>query len=202
MIRIRWWTLALVVVAVAGVSAAATGIAATTSRTNARADVHAVGARTLTGGRVATAAAAGTKLAHYTLAASAFAPDGLHDTSEDYFNEWDPTALSNQDAGRCFNTNLALPNGAKLKSVTFYYTAGSAAMYAEFTAQDLAAHDDTPLASFDTTVGSDTFTSTTMKITGPGATVNTAQDAYAIGVCPNGDTTFSGVSVAYVPPAA
>src|SRR5580658_4927046 len=46
---------------------------------------------------------------HYSLAASAFAPDGLHDVTEDYFNAWDPSTLSNTDAGRCFDAGLSLP---------------------------------------------------------------------------------------------
>lgn len=53
-----------------------------------------------------------TTLHYYSLAASAFAPDGLHTTTSDYFNQWDPSALSNQDSGRCFNAGLSLPDGA------------------------------------------------------------------------------------------
>jgi hypothetical protein len=47
---------------------------------------------------------AAANLHYLSIDASAFAPDGLHNTSEDYFNLWDPTTLSNQDDGRCFNT--------------------------------------------------------------------------------------------------
>ena len=43
---------------------------------------------------------------YYSLAASAFTPDGLHTTTSDYFNQWDPLTLSNQDSGRCFNAGL------------------------------------------------------------------------------------------------
>jgi len=57
---------------------------------------------------------------HYSVAASAFAPDGLHTATSDYFNQWDPTSLSNQDSGRCFNAGVYLPNGATLSSITFY----------------------------------------------------------------------------------
>jgi hypothetical protein len=61
---------------------------------------------------------------YYSLAASAFAPDDLHNTSEDYFNQWGPKTLSNSDSGRCLNAGAYLPNGAKIKSVTVYYTEG------------------------------------------------------------------------------
>ncbi len=57
----------------------------------------------------AASPAAATVTQHYSLAASAFTPDGLHDTADDYFNEWDPTTLSNTDTGRCFNAGLSLP---------------------------------------------------------------------------------------------
>jgi hypothetical protein len=73
--------------------------------------------------------AAGTVTHHYSLAASAFMPDGLHGTTNDYFNQWDPTTLSNQQSGRCFNTGLSLPPNVTLKSIKFYYTAGSAVMF-------------------------------------------------------------------------
>jgi hypothetical protein len=79
--------------------------------------------------------AAGTVTHHYSLAASAFAPDGLHVTTEDYFNQWDATTLSNQDPGRCFNTGLSLPPNVTLKSVKFYYTAPTRSASARPTAR-------------------------------------------------------------------
>jgi hypothetical protein len=137
------------------------------------------------------------KTGHLTMAASAFAPDGLHDTTEDYFNEWDPTTLSNEDSGRCFNAGAVLPNGAKLTSVTVYYTEGSVDMYFELNRQDLATHAGVELVSFDTsTATTPTYTETTFDITS-NATVNTAKYAYSFGTCPSGNTTFSGVTVTY-----
>jgi hypothetical protein len=142
----------------------------------------------------ATQAAGGTE--QLTVSAAAFAPDGLHTTSSDYFNQWDPATLSNQDDGRCFNTGVTLPAGAKILSVTFDYTAGSTVMYGEFNRQDLADHTDIDLASFDSTVTSTpTYTSTTITLSSHKAVVTS--DAYGLGVCPNGDTTFSGASISY-----
>lgn len=153
-------------------------------------------------GAVGTAAAApttattGTATHHYSLAASAFAPDGLHNTTEDYFNQWDPTALSNTDSGRCFNAGLSLPPNAILNSVTAYYTEGTTAMYFEINQQDLANHTATDLASFDSTVATTaTYTSTTKPLNN--IKVNMTHDAYSVGVCPNGDTTFSGLTITY-----
>jgi len=132
-----------------------------------------------------------------TLSAAAFAPDGLHTTTSDYFNGWDPATLSNTDNGRCFNTGVSLPAGAKISSVTFFYTEGSTALYGELNRQDLANHSSIDLASFDspTTTGTPTYTSSTLVL-GSHKTV-VASDGYGLGVCPSGTTTFSGVTIAY-----
>ena len=144
----------------------------------------------------ALAQPAGKGLKYFTVAASAFVPDGVHNTGEDYFNRWDPSALSNTDPGRCFNAAADLPAKSKIVSVTFYYTGGSAVMYAELNLQDLATGTTVDLASFDSTVSvTPTYTSTTIDVT-QDQVVN-PQDGYSFGVCPNGTTTFSGVSVAY-----
>jgi hypothetical protein len=140
---------------------------------------------------------------HYSLAASAFAPDGLHTTTEDYFNDWDPTTLSNTDTGRCFNTGLSLPVGIALKSVTVYYTAGSAAMLFELNRQNLPAHKFTDVVDFDTAiVTTAAYTSVTKKIPASDASVNMTKYAYSVGVCPSGTTTFSGLTITYTQPAS
>ena len=138
---------------------------------------------------------------HYSLASTAFAPDGLHDTTEDYFNQWDPATLSNTNSGRCFNAGLPLPPKATLKSITVYYTAGSTVMFFEINQQTLTTHTDTELVSFDTAVVS-TPAYTSMTVPFPAHTVvNLAQNAYSAGVCPVDDTTFSGFTITYTVPA-
>lgn len=141
---------------------------------------------------------------HYSLAASAFSPDGLHNVSNDYFNRWDPAALSNTDPGRCFDAGLSLPTGSTLKSVTAYYTAGGSVMYFELNRQDLAKQSAVDLVSFDTTVntGNPAYTSTTKPIPAADAGVNYTNYAYSVGVCPVGNTTFSGLSITYTQPAS
>ena len=140
---------------------------------------------------------------HYSLAASAFAPDGLHTTTEDYFNSWDPSTLSNTDTGRCFNAGLSLPIDITLKSVTVYYTAGSAAMFVELNRQDLPAHTFSDLVEFDTTIATTpAYTSVTKKIPASDASVNMTKYAYSFGVCPSGSTTFSGLTITYTQPAS
>jgi hypothetical protein len=140
---------------------------------------------------------------HYALAASAFAPDGLHNTAEDYFNSWDPSTLNNQDAGRCFNAGLSLPVGATLKSVTAYYTAGTSVMYFEVNRQDLINHTSSQVVSFDTAVAStSTYTSTKKSVPSVYAAVDMTDYAYSAGVCPSGTTTFTGLIIAYTVPAS
>jgi hypothetical protein len=140
---------------------------------------------------------------HYSLAASAFAPDGLHNTAEDYFNAWDPSTLNNQDSGRCFNAGLTLPVNATLKSVTAYYTGGSSAMYFEVNRQDLLNHTTSDLVSFDTSMlETPAYTSTTKTVPSAYAAVDLTDYAYSAGVCPNGTTTFTGLTVAYTVPAS
>jgi hypothetical protein len=141
---------------------------------------------------------------HLSLAASAFIPDGLHTTTDDYFNDWDPSTLSNTDAGRCFNTGLQLPPSITLKSIKVYYTGGSTEMYFEINRQDLANHTSVDLASFDTvaTTGTPTYTSITKAIPATYAAVNMTNDAYSVGACPNGNTTLSGLTITYTQPAS
>lgn len=141
---------------------------------------------------------------HYSLDASAFTPDGLHNPASDYFNRWDPSALSNTDAGRCFNAGLSLPIGVTLKSVTAYYTAGGSVMFFELNRQDLVHQVGLELVSFDTLVntGSPAYTSITKPIPAADAMVNYTNYAYSVGVCPNESTTFSGLTITYTQPAS
>ena len=135
----------------------------------------------------------------YTIAASAFAPDSLRGATNDYFNLWNPSTLSNQDSARCFNAGVILPSGALVKSVTFYYTNGATdALTGELNRQNLPSHLDKVLASFVSTPtgGTPTYTHTTVKVTN-NAPVDTTKYAYSLGVCPFGDATFTGATVNY-----
>lgn len=151
-----------------------------------------------TAAAVSAAPKATTVTHHYSLAASAFAPDGLHDVTKDYFNKWDPTTLS-ETGDRCFNTGLSLPPNAVLKSITFYYTRGSGLLSAELNRQDLAHHTDKLLASFvsTTTTGTPVYTHLNKSIAKSLATVNMTNFAYSVGVCPRASTTFSGITITY-----
>jgi hypothetical protein len=174
---------AAVSVAVAGFESANAGL------TNARGG-HTVG--TVVRGGVSAAT-----VHYFSLDASAFAPDGLRNPSDDYYNEWDTTSLSNQDTQRCFNAGVELPNGATIKSVTFYYTEGSAPMYVELNRQNLANQTSLVLASTETptTTGSPFYTNTVIAVSVNN--VVTTKDAYSFGACPSSSTDFSGATIAY-----
>lgn len=153
-------------------------------------------AGTPVGARAASApTAAAHKLQYYTVDAAGFVPDGLHNTADDYFDQWDPATLTNTDVDRCFNASVHLPSGAKITTVTVYYTAGSSEMYFDFNRQDLADHTSVDLVSADTPVGSG-YTSMVETVSSADNSVDN-QDGYGFGVCPDGTTTFSGVTVAY-----
>jgi hypothetical protein len=158
----------------------------------------AVGTASAAAGSAAGPAAA-TTVNNYSIAASAFAPDGLHTTTNDYFNLWNPSTLSNTDSGRCFNAGVALPNGAKLKSVTFFYTNGATdSLSGNLNRQNLGLHTSKVLGSFDSTPTgtSPAYSHTSLNIPSSLATVNT-QYAYSVGVCPFGDATFTGITISY-----
>ena len=172
----------LVTLAIAGLAAAST------TSTNSRGP---------TAGTVGGAGAAVASVGHYSLAASAFAPDSLGDTAEDYANEWNPTTLSNQDSTRCFNAGVALPNGVKISSVTFYYTAGPGPFHGELNRQDLVHHTAVEVASFNSTMRTPTPVYTHTVVTVQANQVVNTTNTYSVGVCPSDATTFSGVTIAY-----
>lgn len=138
---------------------------------------------------------------HYALAASAFAPDSLQDPSEDYYNLWDASTLSNKDGDRCFDAGLSLPPGARLKYVTFYYTQGTtSSIYFEINRQNLIAHTSRTLvhqSAGGTGSTSTKYTHAKKWFNSKYATVNMTYYAYSAGVCPLGDATFTGLIITY-----
>jgi hypothetical protein len=183
---------AVAAVAVA-VSVGATALAVTTHSgdRNKRGSAGAVG-------RVTTAVAP-PAMHHWSVAASAFSPDHLNTgSSSDFFNQWDPAELT--DGGsRCFQAGAYLPNGATIKSVTFYYTNGATNdFYGELNRQNLPTRKAAMLAVFTTTPThtSPVRTHKTITVAG-GGVVDTSRFAYGLGVCPEGDSAFSGVTINY-----
>jgi hypothetical protein len=139
------------------------------------------------------------KAHHWSIAASGFAPDSLGNTANDYFNQWDPAKLTNAGS-RCFNASVHLPNGATIRSVTFFYTNGATSgISGELNRQNLLNHKDAILADISTTPTGTTprYTSKTVKVTG-GGVVDTSRFAYGLGTCPHGDSAFTGAIITYI----
>jgi hypothetical protein len=151
-----------------------------------------------TAAAVSASPAAKTVTHHYSLAASAFAPDHVGDPTHDYFNVWDPTTLS--DSGdRCFNAGLSLPPNAVLKSVTLYYTDGSGDLTFEINRQNLTNHTFNRLIKIRpaSTAGTPVYSHTTKSLPKSLSSVNMGTYAYSAGVCPAATTTFSGLTLTY-----
>ena len=140
---------------------------------------------------------------HYSLAASAFAPDSLDGTTNDYSNTWDPSRLTNSSNDRCFNAGLSLPPNVTLTSVKVYYTRGDDIMTFEINRQDLVHHTAIQLAHFaaSSTTGTPFYTSKSATMKKADAMVNMTTYAYSAGVCPDGSTTFTGLTITYTEPA-
>lgn len=76
-------------------------------------------------------------------------------------------------------------------------------MLVEMNRQDLPAHTAINLVEFDTAiVTTPAYTSVTKTIPASDASVNMTKYAYSFGVCPSGDTTFSGLTITYTEPAS
>jgi hypothetical protein len=151
-----------------------------------------------TAAAVSASPAAKPSTHHYSLAASAFAPDHFGDTTKDYFNDWDPTTLSDPGV-RCFNTGLSLPPNAVLKSVTIYFTRGSGHLSFEINRQNLTNHTDKILTEIlpSTTTSTPAYAHSSKSVPKSLSSVNMTNFAYSAGVCPNGNTTFSGLIITY-----
>jgi hypothetical protein len=138
---------------------------------------------------------------HYSLAASAFAPDSIGDPTHDYFNNWDPTNLSSAQTLRCFNAGLSLPAGATVKSVTFYFRRGNFSDSMEVNRQYLARHTYKVLAQTRTGTATPAVSKHVTKfVRRSDAVIDYGKYAYSAGTCVNGTTRFNGLTVTYTQP--
>lgn len=138
-----------------------------------------------------------TVMHHYTVDAGAFAPDELGDTSEDYAIRLAPATLSNQDSGRCFVAPAILPNGATIRSVTFFYTRGATSPFTGGLIRNNLAPNRAVLLAYFEGKGNGTspvYTKHTLRVTHH-QLVNTAKYSYTWAVCPYGDATFTAAMV-------
>lgn len=74
-------------------------------------------------------------------------------------------------------------------------------MYFEINRQDLVNHTDRMLVSLESAQGTTpTYMATTEAIPSALGVIHYGNDAYSAGVCPNADSTFSGIRLSYSTP--
>jgi hypothetical protein len=133
------------------------------------------------------------KTGFITVSPMDFGPDGDNTA---YFNNWS-TGLGDTSGG-CHNAGVNLPQGSKVKSITYFYKSGAASnFFGRFVRMRLG-----------TGVGADiivnanpandagTAASVTRNVGAANQSVNSSF-AYGVGVCPGSDGTFLGARVKY-----
>lgn len=139
-----------------------------------------------------------TQTGYLRLSPMDFAPDSLLGATSDYFNSWSGGRLSNDDTSRCFNTGVNLPQGAKLKKVTYYYQSDATSdFFGEVVRSDPVADTTQVFAVVSPIDDTDVAASVTANVPTNRKTVNNQRYAYAVGVCPNLGTDFRGVRIQY-----
>jgi hypothetical protein len=137
------------------------------------------------------------KTGYLNLSPMAFSPDSLRGATDDYFNSWG-SQLSNDDSSRCFNTGVSLPQGAKMKEVTYYYQSDATSdLFAEIVRMNPAANSSTTFANASPADDSDVATSITVAVPSNRQAVNNTKYSYGLGVCPFDGTVFMGARIKY-----
>jgi hypothetical protein len=133
------------------------------------------------------------KTGYVTVSPMDFAPDS---DNASYFNNW-ATGLADSSGG-CHNAGVNLPQGSKVKSITFFYKSGvGSEFFGRFVRMRLG-----------TGVGADIVTAvspandlgTASSVTSNVGAANqpvSASFAYGVGVCPGSDGTALGARIKY-----
>ena len=127
-----------------------------------------------------------------------FVPDSLSGATLDYFNGWSSNSLSNEDAGRCFNAGVNLPNGARIKSIRFFYQSDATSdFYGTLVRANPATGTSSRIAEVTPANDADVRTSASDNIALAKQPVKNASFQYGVGVCPFDGTTFLGARITY-----
>ena len=141
---------------------------------------------------------ASVKTGYLAVSPMDFAPDQLRGATSDYVNTWDNAVLSNDDAFRCFNAGVDLPNGARIKSVRFFYTSDASS---DFYGTLMRVNPLTGVTGHigEVNVADDTNTRTSASDAIPATkqTVNNKVWQYSVGACPFSGTAFHGARITY-----
>jgi hypothetical protein len=138
-----------------------------------------------------------TKTGYLNVSPMDFAPDSLRGATNDYFTSWG-AFISNDDASRCFNTGVNLPQGAKMKKLTYFYQSDATSdFFGELVRMNPGANASTTFAAVTPADDTDVPTSVTATIPLASQSINNKRYAYSIGVCPFDGTVFMGVRIQY-----
>ena len=118
-------------------------------------------------------------------------PDGSSSATT-YFVSW-PGQLTGNG---CYNTDVQLPLGVTLKSITSYSTSTVGGIYIDLIATTLKSGTTTTIKDFDVEDTSNSRISTTKTIPGGKADVKSGV-AYGLGVCLEDGDKFHGVKIEY-----
>jgi hypothetical protein len=131
------------------------------------------------------------KTGYVRVSSMAFIPDSPNTT---YFNSW-PDGLADS-VNSCFNTGVDLPQGARVKSITFYFESGAGSDFqGELVRTRLSTGAN---QEFQVSPSNDAGTRATATANVPSIRQPVTSDhAYGIGVCPGDDGTFFGARVKY-----
>ena len=114
-----------------------------------------------------------------------------------YFNNWS-TGLA---ADGCYNAGVNLPQGSKVKSVTYFYESGVGAgsdFFGRFVRQDMPNSTGLDLFTAVNPVNNTGLpSSVTATVGAANQTINNKRYSYGIGVCPGSDGNFLGARVKY-----
>ena len=127
-----------------------------------------------------------------------FAPDSLRDPVNDYFTSWGGGSISNDDASRCFNAGVNLPQGAKIKSIKFYYTSDATSdFFGRLVRSNPSNGNTTFLATVSPADDSGTRASASDSVPSAKQEVNNKKFHYGVGVCPFDGTLAHGARIKY-----
>jgi hypothetical protein len=139
-----------------------------------------------------------TKTGYLAMSTMDFAPDSLSGATLDYFNGWNSNTLSNDESGRCFNAGVNLPNGAKIKSIRFFYQSDATSdFYGTLIRANPATGASSRIAEVVPANDADVRTSVSDNIPSTKQLVKNKTFQYAVGACPFDGTTFLGARITY-----
>ena len=131
-----------------------------------------------------------------SLSAMDFSIDGS--TAGNWLNNWGASTISNDDPLRCFNAGVHLPQGAKVKKVTWFYTSGpNTNLFGSFLRQRPAAANSVFLASVNPANDAGLVRSASDNVPAARQKVNNKVFQYGLGACFFDDTEFHGARVNY-----